>query len=199
MFGADQQGNVSGTLNSIFFNGATVTIAGIGDTATVTYFNNADYSPVTGENVTISGLGTFEVTSPGEFLSALNFVDAIDNNSGNLLLTISATALSGYDSKSSIGPIVSTSGYSGVGTFVTAAGVLQLSAAGGPFTFSASALVREPAEWTLMLFGVGFVFLRRRMLFGTSRVDPASVSDRFRVAPVHRNHEIHTSGNPRQR
>ena len=128
----------------------------------MTYSSSAYFSPVTNLNVTILGLGSFAVTSPGEFLSAVNFVDAIDDNSGDLLLTMSDAALSGYDLKSSIGPIVSASGYGGVGAFVTTAG-LQTGSAGGPFTFSALASAPEPAEWALLSLGLVLIFAKKRM------------------------------------
>jgi hypothetical protein len=157
----------SGTLGSVIFNDALVTVTVDADTANVFGFEGVIHNQATGGvDLSINGVGTTVFTAPVSVINDGNQIVIINDETGAGLLSETSNDFTGYELNSPFGPITGSFGQSTVSTN-TSAGDFLITSDSGDSTFTAtldSTVSPVPEPSTLCLFGTGTL-----VMLGTAR------------------------------
>jgi hypothetical protein len=157
----------SGTLGSVIFNDALVTVTVDADTANVFGFEAVIHNqPTGGVDLSINGVGTTAFTAPISVFNNGNQIGITNDETGAGLLSETSNDFTGYELNSAFGPITASFGQSTVSSN-TSAGDFLITSDSGESTFTAtldSTVSPVPEPSTLCLFSTGVLFM-----LGTAR------------------------------
>jgi hypothetical protein len=148
----------SGTLGSVIFNDALVTVTVDADTANVFGFEGVIHNQATGGvDLSINGVGTTVFTAPISVLNNGNQIGITNDETGASLLGETSNDFTGYDLNSAFGPVTASFGKSTVSAN-TSVGDFLITSDSEDSTFTAtldSTVSPVPEPSTLCLFGTG--------------------------------------------
>jgi hypothetical protein len=157
----------SGTLGSVIFTDAFVTVTVDADTANVFDFEGVISNQATGGvDLSINGFGTTVFTAPISVFNNGNQIGIINDETGASLLGETSNDFTGYELNSAFGPITALFGQSTVSAN-TSSGDFLITSDSGDSTFTAtldSTVSPVPEPSTLCLFSTGTL-----VLLGTAR------------------------------
>jgi hypothetical protein len=148
----------SGTLGSVIFNDALVTVTVDVDTANVFGFEGVISNQATGGvDLSINGVGTTVFTAPISVFNDGNQIGITNDETGSSLLAETSNDFTGYDLNSAFGPITASFGQS-TASANTSAGDFLITSNSGDSTFTAtldSTVSPVPEPSTLWFLGTG--------------------------------------------
>jgi hypothetical protein len=148
----------SGTLGSVNFNDALVTVTANADAANAFGFEgDFDNQATGGVDLSISGVGTTVFTAPASVVNDGNQILIIFDETGAALLAETSNDFTGYELNSALGPVTASFGQS-TASANTPVGDFLITSDSGDSTYTAtldSTVSPVPEPSTLCLFGTG--------------------------------------------